>query len=207
MTDRGRAEALRHLDVSRETLDRLDAFVEGLVKWNASINLVSRSTLDTLWVRHILDSAQLYDRRPTDAQRWADLGTGGGFPGLVIGILGAADGLHMTCIEADIRKASFLRTTATAIGVPLNVLSRRIEDAPPQAADVVSARALAPLDTLLAHSQRHLRPGGHALVLKGRQWRDEVDRALANWAFDLETYVSRTDADSVVLSIGGIARV
>jgi 16S rRNA (guanine527-N7)-methyltransferase len=196
-------------DVSRETTERLSRFADLLRKWNPSINLVSRTTLDSLETRHILDSAQLFDFKPAGARHWVDLGSGGGFPGLVIAILAAelAPTLRVTLIESDRRKATFLRTVARELDLKeVRVLAERIETVPPQDADVVSARALAPLPDLLAYAERHLAPGGIALFPKGAR-HDEVDDGLASWRFEVQKFPSRTDPKAVILKLGAIARV
>jgi 16S rRNA (guanine527-N7)-methyltransferase len=196
-------------DVSRETSERLSRFADLLRKWNPSINLVSRTTLESLETRHILDSAQLFDLKPAAARHWVDLGSGGGFPGLVIAILAAekAPTLRVTLIESDRRKATFLSTVARELDLKqVRVLAERIETAPPQDADVVSARALAPLPDLLAYAERHLVPGGIALFPKGAR-HDESDDGLASWRFEVQKFPSTTDPEAVILKLGAIARV
>lgn len=205
-------EALRFgeaFDVSRETLARLDAYAALLGKWNPAINLVSKSTLPELWSRHFADSAQLFDLADPSAATWADLGSGGGFPGLVVALLAAEKRprLHVTCVESDRRKATFLATVARETGVEVAVHSDRIETLTPLEADVVSARALAPLDVLLGFAERHMAPDGQALFLKGTGHVAEVETALAHWAFRLDTIPSRTDPASAILKIGSIRRV
>ena len=178
------------VDVSRETLDRLTRYAELLGAWNRKINLVSKSTLDDVWSRHFLDSAQLFAEIPQDARTVADFGSGAGFPGLVVAILAAEQrpDLKTILVESDQRKAVFLRTVAQ------------------QRADVVMARALAPLSTLLGLAARHLAPDGTALFLKGASWRDEVAKSLAHWRFRCEDIPSKTAADAVVLKLGDIQR-
>ena len=159
--------------------------------------------------RHFLDSAQLLTYAPRTARVWADLGSGGGFPGAVVAIL-AADvwpSLKVTLVEADQRKAVFLRTVLREVGVEGNILAQRIEDVPPLSADVLSARALAPLSELFSLSEKHLAPDGRALFLKGEKSAQEVAAALESWRFDCETFNSKTDPEAVVLSIGDIQRV
>ena len=172
-------------DVSRETLGRLETYQVLLARWNPRINLVARSTVDSVWDRHFTDSAQLFALRPADARVWADLGSGGGFPGLVIAILAAeaARALRVTLVESDQRKCAFLSTVLRETGVAATVLARRIESVPPLGADVVSARALAPLETLIGYAQRHLAPGGRALFLKGESLSAELDIARRSWRF------------------------
>ena len=210
MTDaRGRSEFLEKQNVSRETLARLDRYAALLEKWNPAINLVSKSTLADLWTRHFLDSAQIFDLCPPGARVWADLGSGGGFPGLVIAILaaGRAAGIRVTLVESDVRKATFLNTVAREVGVAVDIRPERIELLPPLAADVLSARALAPLDQLLAFAARHLDVGGVALFSKGAAHADELAKARLNWAFSVEETQSKTDPNAVILGIKGLAHV
>ncbi len=191
-------------DVSRETFEMLEVYADLLVAWNARINLVSPKSLDMLWTRHFLDSAQLF-QHGEHARDWVDLGSGGGFPGAVIAILRGPD-RQTTLIEADQRKAAFLRALARET-VGFDVIAKRIEEAPPQNADVVSARALAPLSQLLPYVDRHLADGGRVILPKGRKAQDEITEALEHWRFDCETYPSETDADAVILTLGEIKRV
>lgn len=206
---KGRDAFVAAMDVSRETLDRLEIYADLLEKWNPSINLVSRATLPDLWRRHFLDSAQILEIASPEAAIWADLGTGGGFPGLVVAILAAEfrPALRVTCIESDLRKATFLRTVVREAGVEVTVISQRIEQVPTLGADVVSARALAPLATLIAYADRHLRPGGEAILLKGAGHAEEVRRALETCAFRMDTYPSKTDPEATILKLGDIRRV
>jgi len=203
------AELLSGHNVSRETLGRLEKYEALLRKWNPTINLVSRSTLDQVWQRHFVDSAQIFDLADSNANHWADLGAGGGFPGLIVAIL-AADrkrALDVTLVESDQRKAAFLMTAAREIGVTTRTVVDRIEMIPPLHADILSARALAPLDKLLEFAERHLRPGGQALFPKGASYSDEVCQALEKWRFSHEEISSVTDDSAVILSIRDIERV
>lgn len=203
----------RHLivgrDVSRETMTRLARYEDLLRKWNPAINLIARSTVDSIWDRHFRDSIQVFDVAPESAKSWADLGSGGGFPGMIAAILAAEERphQHVTLVESDQRKAAFLATVARETGVDVTIISERIEDVEPLGADILSARALAPLSRLLEHAERHLAPGGIALFLKGAAWREEVQQALESWRFTYENGVSVTDPAATVLTIGGISRV
>ncbi len=204
----GRAETLEVLDVSRETSERLDRYEQLLRKWNPTINLVAQSTLNDVWSRHFRDSAAAYQIAHQTDGRWTDLGSGAGFPGAVVAIMAADAGekLQVTCIEADVRKAAFLRILATDLSIPLNVMSRRVEDTPPQASQIVSARALAPLTKLLGYAEGHLAKGGRAVLLKGENWRAEVEEALETWKFSVEDYPSPTNPGSAILVVGDISR-
>lgn len=201
--------SLPDIDVSRETFERLRAFESLLRKWNPAINLVSRSTLDDLWRRHIIDSIQVFDAAPLSARRWADFGTGGGFPGLVVAILASErqPQLHTTLIESDQRKAAFLGAVCRDLQVNAAVIAQRAEAVDPLCAEVVSARALAPLVDLLGLAERHLAPGGTAIFPKGAGHAEELSRALEKWSFGHHKTQSTTDPDAVILSIGAIRRV
>jgi 16S rRNA (guanine527-N7)-methyltransferase len=194
--------------VSRETLDRFRIYEALLRKWNPAINLVAKSTLEDIWSRHFLDSAQIYDLAPSKARSWADLGSGGGFPGLIVAILAAGEGraLTVTLVESDQRKAAFLMAAARELGLQLAVRAERIESLPPLNADVLSARALAPLDQLIGHAERHLSPQGAALFPKGASHAAEMQQALEKWQLSYETVQSVTDADAVIYQIVGVSR-
>jgi 16S rRNA (guanine527-N7)-methyltransferase len=204
----GEADVLARLDVSRETSERLTKYATLLEKWNAKINLVSRATLTELWTRHILDSAQLFEMT-APKPHWVDLGSGGGFPGLVIACLAAekAPDMRTTLIESDQRKTVFLRTVIRETGVAAEVIAERVEKALPQEADILSARALTNLAGLLGYAERHLKPGGTALFPKGVRWENEVAEAQLSWSFDYDPIKSRTDPGAVILRIKGATRV
>lgn len=208
MSDGGRAAALAALDVSRETTERLDAFVALLAKWNPAINLVSRATLADVWMRHILDSGQLWRHAPDGIKSWVDLGTGGGFPGLVVAVLAAETRpeLRVTLVESDLRKSAFLSSAIQKMGLTTTVCAERSESLMPLGADVLSARALAPLTELLAHAERHLAQGGRAFFPKGASHAEEIAEALERWRFSVQKIPSRTESEAVILSIGDIAR-
>ncbi|SDD64550.1 16S rRNA (guanine(527)-N(7))-methyltransferase RsmG [Ruegeria marina] len=196
------------LDVSRETFDRLDQYVQLVRKWNPRINLVSRRSLDEIWERHIADSVQLFDLA-APVEKWVDLGSGGGFPGLVCAILGREKmpEARFVCIESDQRKSAFLRTVVRECDVRCDIINERIEQALPQQADVLSARALTDLSGLLEFAERHLKPDGIALFPKGESWKKEVDNARKQWNFQVDPVTSLTEPQAVVLKLKGIARV
>lgn len=195
-------------DVSRETRDRLDIYARLLKKWNRHINLVSRDSLGDLWTRHMADSAQLHDLVRHPVRHWADLGSGGGFPGLVMAILGQARGspVSVTLVESDQRKAAFLRTVVRETGVRAKVLTGRAEVLPPLDANVLSARALAPLPTLLALADRHLAPDGKAVFPKGAGWKKELEEAQSKWNFSCRAVKSGTQGGAIVLIVAGVSR-
>ena len=197
------------IDVSRETYDRLRLFSDLVQKWTLRINLIAKGTIPDIWERHIVDSAQLYRLADSDFGSWADIGSGGGFPGIVMAIIAAEKqpAAIFTLIESDQRKSTFLRTAARELEIPVTVLAERIEVAKPQGADIVSARALASLDALLPLVSRHLAPQGQCLLHKGRQTQQEIAAARQNWQFDLEERPSLTDPEARLLAIKGIAPI
>ena len=197
------------LDVSRETFERLQCYAALLEKWTLKINLISRSTIPFIWSRHIRDSLQVYRAGPEAFDSWVDLGSGGGLPGVVVAILAAESPAQkmVRLVESDGRKAAFLRTVLRETAVPGTVICERIEALAPQGADVLSARALADLNTLLGFAARHLSPAGVALLSKGATWEKEVERARQEWSFSCEALESETEKGSVILKIGDIARV
>ena len=189
-------------DVSRETRHRLEIFVETLELWRKAINLVSRSTMEGAWKRHIVDSAQVVPLIPSTAETLADLGSGGGFPGLVIAAM--RPDLRVTLVESDARKAAFLGEVGRRMGLenqPKIAISR-IEVAPPAVADIVTARALAPMKQLLHWAQRHRKDTAICLFHKGKGWQAEVEEAKKEWDFSPEPIASVTDRDAVILRIG-----
>lgn len=195
-------------NVSRETFERLEVFSSLLRKWNESINLVSQNSLENLWIRHIADSIQVF-RLVDSITSWLDIGSGGGLPGVIAAILAMDEcpGAKFTLIESDKRKSVFLRTVARETGAAFTVITDRIEHAEPHDADVMSARAVANLSTLLQFADRHMSPNGLALFSKGISWKKEVDAARQEWNMDIEAVPSLTEAGAVVLKIKGISRV
>lgn len=195
-------------DVSRETMEKLQLLEALLKKWNPAINLVAKSTLGHAWERHIVDSAQLYLLgRPSG--HWVDLGSGGGFPGLVIACLatGQGDPVKVTLVESDQRKATFLRLAASQLQVAATVISERIEKIQPLSATTLSARALAALPLLLGFANRHLAEDGACLFPKGSSWPQEVEQAKKDWHFDLQIHPSTTDSDGAILAVKAISHV
>ncbi|TMV07196.1 16S rRNA (guanine(527)-N(7))-methyltransferase RsmG [Ruegeria sediminis] len=202
-----KAAVFAELDVSRETFDRLSTFADLLERWNPKINLVSRNSLKDLWRRHILDSVQVF--RCVEARgHWVDLGSGGGFPGMICAILAIdeAPDVRFTLVESDQRKSAFLRSAARECGASCTVLSRRIEAVEPLGADILSARALADLSDLLAYCERHLRDTGTALFPKGASWKKEVEDARNQWNFQVDPITSLTEPQAVILKIKGVSR-
>jgi 16S rRNA (guanine527-N7)-methyltransferase len=202
--DRARAVALIGSAVSRETWTRLDGLVALLLKWQTTTNLVAPSTLTEIWTRHIADSAQLLTIVP-DARVWVDLGSGGGFPGLVVACAMADHpGAKIDLVESNQKKSAFLREAARILSVPAIVHARRIEDfvsAPLQSFDVVTARALAPLDRLMDYAGPLLKKGTIGLFPKGQDAEAELTAASKSWIMDAQLVPSVTDPQARIVVV------
>ncbi len=192
-------------NVSRETSEKLRAFEDLVKKWTKRINLVSTSSHSGLWERHILDSAQIF-ASSDDPTRWADLGSGGGFPGVVVAILAETSNqnFQMTLVESDKRKSAFLMTAARELDLSFQVIPKRIEEIPPMDVDTLSARALAPLADLLGFASLHMHPQGTAIFPKGKNWQQEADDAKQSWSFDLDVIESQTEQSAAILKVRNI---
>lgn len=188
--------------VSRETLDRLAAYWALVEKWQPRVNLVGPSTLGDPWRRHMLDSAQLAPLIPAGTDRLVDLGSGAGFPGMVLAIMGAAR--RITLIESDGRKSVFLREAARIADAPVTVLPVRIEAAPAEPADIVTARALAPLDKLVLYARRFAGPSTRALFLKGQDVAAELTPATRGSIVRLDSVPSQTADGASILVLEGL---
>lgn len=190
-------------NVSRETFERLETYAAILQKWQPAINLVGRDSLGDLWRRHMLDSAQLFPLIPVDARVLVDLGSGAGFPGLVLAAMGVPE-VHL--VESDARKASFLREAARMMGVAPRIHARRIEDMAPMGADVVTARALAPLAHLLDLGERFIVPHSICLFLKGKGVDQELTEAGETWNMTVKRQISASDPSGTILRLEHVRR-
>ena len=195
-------------DVSRETFERLEAYVALIEKWNPKINLVSRSSLPEIWDRHIWDSAQIFDIA-VEGSVWADFGSGGGLPGIVLAIFAKElrPDMQFYLVESDQRKCAFLRNVVREIGLNVKVHAERIEVLDPIGASVISARALTDLNGLLEFVERHSAKNGVAILPKGETWEKEILQAQENWSFEYEEITSKTNNDAAILKIKDFARV
>ncbi len=183
--------------ISRPALARLQAYADLLVEWRRAVSLVGRRSLADLWRRHMLDSAQLLALAP-GARTWVDLGSGAGFPGLVLAVLGAPE-VHL--IESDGRKCAFLREAARVTGTAVEIHHARIEALEPWPADVVVARACAPLPRLLAYAQPFLTVGSECLFLKGQDIDKELTIATKYWIMAYECLPSVSDPAGRILRV------
>jgi 16S rRNA (guanine527-N7)-methyltransferase len=192
--------------VSRETLSRLKAYVGLLEDWNARQNLVSAGSLADVWRRHIWDSAQLIRFIPEDVKTIADLGSGAGFPGLVLAEL-LRDRAKVTLFEATAKKCTFLAEVAGRLGLNPKIRNTRMEDVEPLAFDVVTARACAPLDKLLRYAQHFAGPRTICLFLKGQNVGSELTEARKSWKMEALQHPSLTDSSGTVLEVRELSHV
>lgn len=176
----------------------------GLIeKWQKKINLVGKSTLEDIWRRHVLDSAQIASHIQSSKEKIADIGSGAGFPGIVVGLV---TGRHVHLIESDQRKCAFLFEAARVTEAPVTIINRRIESVTDIKFDVVMARALAPLDRLIGLAEGVLEPDGCCFFFKGQGVNDELTEALKHWKIIVARIPSVTDQNAVVLKLEKIAR-
>jgi 16S rRNA (guanine527-N7)-methyltransferase len=196
--------ALRLVPVSRETEERLAAFVDLLDRWRKKTNLIAGSTFPTVWTRHIADSAQLLALAP-EARRWLDMGSGAGFPGLVIAIqLAGVPGAVVHCIESDQRKCAFLREAARATEAPAIIHPERVEAIDPETlgpVDAVTARAFAPLPLALKLARPWMERGAIAVFPRGESARDQIEALPEAWAYAIEPLPSAVDPKAKILRI------
>ena len=198
---------LLDMDVSRETINNLKQFAKLVENWGKSINLVSKHSLPHIWQRHISDSAQIA-KMIKPQKNWVDLGSGGGFPALVLAILfkEKSPETRITMIESDQRKAAFLLSCSQKLCLNTRVIQKRIEKSEQQNAQVISARALADLSTLIGYAQYHLSPNGKCLFLKGKSYKKEIEIARKEWFFNCKIWPSITNEESAILEIWGISK-
>ena len=189
--------------VSNDTLDRLQVYLQTLKKWQKAINLVGPKTLNDPWRRHLLDCAQVASEISPD-QRVVDLGSGAGLPGLIIAIMTGAD-VHL--VESDQRKSTFLHEAGRATETKITVHAERAEEIPPLNADVVTARALAPLPRLLPWVHRHLKKGGDSYLLKGSDVDQELTLAAKKWTMITSRKPSVSDPSGTVLHVSALAPI
>jgi 16S rRNA (guanine527-N7)-methyltransferase len=205
-----RKRVLESLNDSREIAPRLDRYVAALLQWQATTNLVAPSTIPDLWSRHIADSLQLLRLAP-DATRWVDLGSGGGFPGLIIACaLADKPGAIVHLVESNLKKAAFLREAVRLTGASARVHAVRIEDFVDgfdESVEIVTARALASLDNLLDKAYPLLKRGAQALFLKGQDVEAELTAATKYWTIDAELIPSITDAGGRIVKVRSAQRL
>ncbi len=195
--------ACARMGVSRETADALKGYVDLLKRWQGRVNLISSGSLPDVWERHVLDSAQLLPLLPAGTRTLLDVGSGSGFPGLVLAVLGVPD-VHL--VESARRKVTFLREAARHTGAPVQVHGCRVESLALPSADVVTARACAPLDRLLTLLEPILAQGSVGLFPKGARWQEELEAAQRHWHFTWTATPSETASEARILTIREVRR-
>jgi len=201
----GPEDVVKLTGVSRETFHKISAYLELLDRWRERINLIGPGEGRHLWRRHVLDSLQLLQYISAEDKSVADLGSGAGFPGLILACaLADKAGAAVTLVEKSPRKSEFLRAVGKEVGLPVAVLTIRLEDAPGVLFDVVTARALAPLPKLLGFADAWLKPSGKALLMKGRDTEAELAEAREAWTFDLSTLDSQSSPEGRVLRVSSL---
>lgn len=208
MSDIARQNVVRSFSLSEKTMERLDTLVSELERWQKVKNLVGLATLDQVWSRHIADSLQLYALAPT-SKTWLDLGSGAGFPGLVLAILGAEVGFHVTLVESNARKCAFLRHVVRLTQASATIYPSRLEEVIPKLSgkvEILTARALAPLEQLLSWTEVLFQSGATALFPKGRDVAAELQTAEKNWLIDCEIIPSRIDPESSIVRVNSVQR-
>lgn len=201
----GPDDVIRLTGVSRETFERVSGYLDLLDRWRERINLIGPGEGRHLWRRHVLDSLQLVEQISSEDKSVADLGSGAGFPGLILACaLAERSGASVTLVEKSPRKSEFLRAAGKELGLPVSVLTIRLEDAPGALFDVVTARALAPLPKLLGFAASWLKPSGKALLMKGRDTATELAEAREDWTFDLSILDSQSSPEGRVLKVSSL---
>jgi len=206
--DYGPAQFSADYNVSRETIERLELYVYELIRWQDKINLVGPETLEQVWRRHILDSAQLLDFIPGDARRILDMGSGAGFPGMVLAILmNNVPDLEISLVESHVRKSAFLRHISAVTGVKARILNQRLELLKLDPVDVITSRALAPVADLLTYAAPFTSGHTRCLFLKGQNVGSELTNASKCWTITASQHPSRSESTGTVLVIKEFDRV
>jgi 16S rRNA (guanine527-N7)-methyltransferase len=193
----------QHIDVSHETFLRLSRYHDLLLRWQSKVNLISPDTIEQAWHRHFLDALQLLPMIENLNAKIVDLGSGGGFPGMVIAIAGAG---NMHLVESDTKKILFLREVARITDTTITLHHARIEDAPTQNADIITSRACSPLATLLQLASHYVSHETICLFHKGKNYSKEIEDALVDWEFNIATTPSVTDTQSAILKLTSIRK-
>ena len=196
--ERVRDYLIEHHDVSRETCDKLDSYVALLEKWQKSINLVSAKTLDDVWERHILDSAQLVSYLPKEPVRILDLGSGAGLPAVIIAILSHH---HVEMVESDTRKCAFMQTALRETNTKAVIHNERLEGLGFRDADIITARAFAPLDRMLSWTEGQIKDGQVFWLLKGRAVNEELTNLAVSQTVETQQFHSLATGEGVILRL------
>ncbi|MBI1391437.1 MAG: 16S rRNA (guanine(527)-N(7))-methyltransferase RsmG [Alphaproteobacteria bacterium] len=203
----GPADFEHEFRVPRETMLRIEAFDRAFMRTAATMNLVARSTLDERWERHFRDSAQLANFAPVNARSLVDLGSGAGFPGLILAALLAPRGVTTTLVESTGKKAAFLKSAAEEMALSsVSIIAGRIESIVPAPADIITARALASLPTLLGYAAPFVTGKTVCIFPKGQDVEEELTEATKSWRMAVESRESLTRSGSQILIVRDLAR-
>lgn len=199
---------IEKIDVSRETFAELERFQDMVLEWNNKFNLISRTSAEDIWNRHILDSLQLYKFIDDKAKNLYDFGSGAGFPGMVLAIASQKHfpNLKVSLIESIRKKTTFLNEVKNRLNLGVDIYNERIENLKLPKADIITSRAMASLEKLLNYAYPFYKKETTLLFLKGKTWREEIENSLKSWSFDWEAFDSITDNDGKILSIRNIRR-
>ena len=202
----GAEDVVRLTGVSRETMARVRSYLGVLDAWRDRINLIGPREGRHLWRRHVLDSLQLVGQISGDTEKIVDLGSGAGFPGLLIACAVAErPGAQVTLVEKSVRKSQFLQAAIDEVGLPARVANARIEEAPQDRYDLLTARALAPLPKLLGYAHAWLKPSGKAVLMKGKDTAAELAEARTDWTFEMSDRASLSSPEGRVLEVSSIS--
>lgn len=199
---------IEKIDVSRETYANLETFQNMVLEWNNKFNLISKSSAEDIWNRHILDSLQLLKFISNKAEKLYDFGSGAGFPGMVLAIAtkDIFPNLKVSLMESIRKKAIFLNEVKTKLNLDVDIYNERVENLKLPKADIITSRAMASLEKLLNYAYPFCKKETELLFLKGKTWEDEIKTALIKWKFDYESFESITDKDGKILFIKNIRR-
>lgn len=200
---------LMQYNVSRETVGKLEKFAELLREWNQKMNLVSRNSLEVLWERHILDSAQLINYIPVTVRRLLDIGSGAGFPGIVLAIImqEKMPDAEITLVESITKKTVYLKDVCERLNLSnVNIVNDRVENIDIKGVDVITARAVAALDVLCRYAAKFSSGSTESLFLKGQSYNDEIVSAQKNWDFKSQIFTNRYCNDGVILKISRLRK-
>ena len=197
---------MRYFNVSRETLDLFCEYEALLSKWNKKINLVSKNSLFDIWERHFLDSGQIINHVEASGKRWVDLGSGAGFPGLVVALLlrDRKIDCDIILVEKNLKKVFFLKEVVRKLYLNVKVLNKNIRTIETLNADIVSARAFSELNELIEIAYNHRKEDGICLFLKGENYRYELDKTLNYWFFDYDIVISHSNSSGNIIRVKNI---
>ena len=199
---------MKSLNVSRETIDSLCEYESMLSKWNSKINLISKNTFTDIWNRHFLDSGQIIKHVDASRKRWVDVGSGAGFPGLVVALLLRERKIdcELILVEKSTKKVFFLNEVIRKLDLKVKVINDDIGTIDPLRADILTARAFSELNNLIQIAHVHRKASGICLFLKGENYRFELDKTLNYWFFDYDVFDSLSNPSGKIIRVKNILK-